>query len=296
VTEGTHNSDWRAMRAAERARRHAERAARRHEAFRQRYRSGRPPMFFGFVLLGLGMLFLLDNLDILEARFFFRNLWPLLIIGWGISAVFSGGGRFFGWLAIGVGTVLLGNRVFFWHINLWQLFWPGVMIAIGAHILWRAWHPRAVFSTSVPPIPGAQPAGAPPLDGPAFATPEPDAAGPDERTDSSARFKEFAMMGSVERRNISQTFRGGEATVLMGSVELDLRDCRMASNEVFVDVFAMMGSIEIRIPREWTVDMDSRVTAILGSFEDLTTTPVDPSPKRFIVRGSTMMGSVEIRN
>jgi hypothetical protein len=295
VTEGTHNSDWRAMRAAERARRHADRAARRHERFRQRYRSGRPPMFFGFVLLGLGMLFLLDNLNILEARFFFRNLWPLLIIGWGLSAVFSGSGRFFGWLAVGVGTVLLGNRFFFWGLNLWQLFWPGVMIAIGAHILWRAWHPHAVVSASVPPIPDAPSAGAAPTDDSPITAPSA-AFDPDVRTDSSARFKEFAMMGSVERRNVSQTFRGGEATVFMGSIEIDLRECRMASNEVFVDVFAMMGSVAIRIPREWTVDMQSRVTAILGSFEDSTDPPVDPSPKRFIVRGSTMMGSVEIRN
>jgi hypothetical protein len=55
-----------------------------------------------------------------------------------------------------------------------------------------------------------------------------------------------------------------------------------------------MGSVELRIPRDWTVE--SRMSAMLGSFEDMTAAPVDGSAKRFVVRGSVMLGSVEIRN
>jgi predicted membrane protein len=112
--------------------------------------------------------------------------------------------------------------------------------------------------------------------------------------DTSSTFKDSAFMGSVERRNVSQTFRGGHATAFMGGVEIDLRDARMASTEALVVVSVMMGSVELRIPRDWTVE--SRVSATLGSFEDLTTAPVDGSAKRFVVQGSVFMGSVEIRN
>ena len=102
------------------------------------------------------------------------------------------------------------------------------------------------------------------------------------------------MLGSVERRNVSQTFRGGDASAFMGSVEIDLRDSRMAAAEAMVDVSVMMGSVELRIPRDWAVE--SRVSALLGSFEDHTAAPVEASAKRFVVRGSVLMGSVEIRN
>jgi hypothetical protein len=61
-----------------------------------------------------------------------------------------------------------------------------------------------------------------------------------------------------------------------------------------VDVFVFMGNVEIRIPRDWT--LESQVSAIMASFEDRTDVPIDASAKRFVVRGSAFMGNVEIRN
>jgi predicted membrane protein len=155
-----------------------------------------------------------------------------------------------------------------------------VLIALGAHILYRAWRRPAVVHAG-----GVGPA--------SFAGGGPDASS-DASVDTSSTFTDSAFLGSVERRNVSQTFRGGEASAVMGSVEIDLRDSRMGSTEALVDVSVMIGSVELRIPRDWTVE--SRVSAMLGSFEDLTTAPVDGSDKRFVVRGSVFMGSVEIRN
>jgi hypothetical protein len=278
----------RATRAANRMHRHADRMHRRADRFGRRIRQrcggpGGPPVFFGLLFLAMGAMFLLDNLDIVEARFLWRTFWPLLFIGWGVSRLLAGhGDRFFPMLAIGGGTLLLANRALGWDVNVARIFWPVVLIALGAHILYRAWrNPVVVHAGGV-------------ADGTApFATGEAEATA-EEFTDASSTFKDSAMLGSVERRNVSQTFRGGEATAFMGSVEIDLRDCRMASNEALVDVSVMMGSVELRIPRDWTVE--SRVSALLGSFEDMTQAPVEASVKRLVVRGSALMGSVEIRN
>jgi predicted membrane protein len=252
------------------------------ERMRRRCGSGGgPPVFFGVVLLALGGLFLLDNLNIVESRSVWRSFWPLLLIAWGASRLIAGDvGRFFPWLAVGAGTMLLANRLFGFPLDFARVFWPVVLIALGLHILYRAWRRPAVVHAG-----GTGAA--------SFAPGDP-AASSDVFADTSATFKDSAFLGSVERRNVSQTFRGGDASAFMGSVEIDLRDSRMGSTEALVNVSVMIGSVELRIPRDWTVE--SRVSATLGSFEDLTTAPVDGSTKRFVVQGSVFMGGVEIRN
>jgi predicted membrane protein len=246
---------------------------------RRRGSGGEPPVFFGVVLLTVGGLFLLDNLDIIETRSVWRSFWPLLFLAWGTSRVISGDAkRLLPWLAIGGGAVLLANRMFGFPLDLARMFWPLLLIAFGALILYRAWRRPAVVHASRAAAGTA-----------AFRTAETDTS-----ADTSSTFKDSAMLGSVERRNVSQSFRGGEASAFLGSVEIDLRDSRMASTVAVIDVSVMIGSIELRIPRHWTVE--SRVSAMLGSFEDHTDTPIASSANRLVVRGSVFMGAVEIRN
>lgn len=265
----------------------AVRAAHRvHERLRRRrfHGQGGPPAFFGVVFLLMGALFLLDNLDVIDGRGYLRTFWPALFVGWGLTRLWSGARhRFLPLLAIGVGTVLLGNRLLGWGIDVARLFWPAVLIVLGAHILYRSWR-------RPPRVEAAGDRGA--AAGPAAAF-HPDA-DPDVRAGTSSTFDDSAFLGAVERRHVSQAFRGGRATAVIGAVEIDLRDCQVAGETAIVDVSVMMGAVEIRIPREWTVE--SRVSAMLGAFEDGTDRPVDPAAKRLVVRGSAFMGAIEIRN
>ena len=250
-----------------------------------------PPMFFGFVLVGLGVLFLLDNLNLLETRDVIRTFWPTVIIGWGVVRLFRtrGGERLMGAVAVFVGSLFLGNQLFDWDVSVMAIFWPLILIAFGISILSRAWGGvttvQASVSTSAPGAAGVTDAGG-------AATGDAD---PDARVDTSSTIKEFAVMAGVERKNISQTFRGGDVTAAMGSVEIDLRECRMAAEDVQVSVSVFLGEIVLRIPRDWTVD--SRVAVVMASLEDRSEPPVGTSsPKRLVLTGSAFMGNVEIRN
>jgi predicted membrane protein len=103
-----------------------------------------------------------------------------------------------------------------------------------------------------------------------------------------------AVLGGVKRLNNSQDFRGGDATAIMGGCEIDLRAASITvPHEPVLEVFAMWGGIQIRVPPDWTVV--SRVDPILGGFEDKTAQPKDES-KRFVVRGTVVMGGVEVKN
>src|SRR5690606_11480758 len=118
--------------------------------------------------------------------------------------------------------------------------------------------------------------------------------GTDDRVDSSATFRELAVLGNIERRNVSQTFRGGEVTAIMGAVEIDLRECRMAGNEAYVDLLAIMGGVELRIPKGWAVE--SRMSALLAGLDDRSEPPVVPGAPRLVLRGTAFLGGIEIRN
>jgi predicted membrane protein len=79
----------------------------------------------------------------------------------------------------------------------------------------------------------------------------------------------------------------------MGGVMLDLRKARM-TGEAVLDVFAMWGGVELQVPESWAVDV--RVTPLLGGVEDRTRPATDPSAPRLVLRGTVLMGGVEIKN
>lgn len=262
-----------------------------------RHRHGRP-VFFGVALVGLGVLFLLDNLNIVEARDFFRTLWPLLLIAWGLSKVLFGraGEKLFGVLAAAFGGLILGNRFLGWGLNVAGLFWPLLLIGLGLNMLFRPRRRRG-FHPPFPPAPPTTGVGAPPP--PPYAsfgetTNYTGTSSHSDNVDESALLREVAIMAGIERRNVSQTFRGGTITAVMGSVEMDLRDCRMADDSATITVQAILGHVVLRLPPTWTVE--SRLAAVMGNLEDRSDRPVGAAPKRLIIEGSAFMGQVEIRN
>lgn len=75
-----------------------------------------------------------------------------------------------------------------------------------------------------------------------------------------------AAFGSVETRNTSASFTGGDLTAVFGGTELDLRDAEIEIPPARINAVALFGGVEIVVPREWTVQMD--VLPVLGGASD----------------------------
>jgi predicted membrane protein len=230
------------------------------------------------VLLTIGIVFLMGNMGILNVNAIVR-FWPVLLIAGGIFKLVesrddyrTGSGVF--WIVVGL-VFLMGSFDII-RVALRDL-WPALLIGIGAVMLWRSMMLKrereewgAVKSS--------------------IDTEEHSSAAPSSNSLLSAT----AILGGVKRVNNSQDFRGGDATAIMGGCEIDLRPASITPNhEPVLEVFAMWGGIEIRVPPDWTVI--SRVDPILGGYEDKTLPPKDES-KRFVVRGSVVMGGIEVKN
>lgn len=141
------------------------------------------------------------------------------------------------------------------------------------------------------------------------------------RSDARDTVSLFAVMGEDQRTSYATTFRGGEMTSVMGSSKLDLRQATLApGEEAVVDVFAVMGGIELRVPDAWTVDV--RAVPVMGGVRDQrlragdrrrveaerapaeagapTATPPESNTSaaapRVVVRGFIMMGGLVIKS
>ena len=102
-----------------------------------------------------------------------------------------------------------------------------------------------------------------------------------------------AVMGANSRTFGSQPFSGGEVVAVMGGCEIDLSSAQPPpSGEAVIDVLAFWGGVAIKVPAGWQVV--SRVVPILAGYDDRTA-PALGVP-RLIIRGSVIMGGVEVVN
>ncbi len=223
-------------------------------------------LVFGLVIIIIGVLFTLDNLDIAEADNYLR-FWPAGLIAIGLAKLAearrTSAGILGGSLFLLAGSWLLLDNLGYIEVNFFEYFWPLILVTAGAVIVWHGLQgrPRAQRSDGV--------------------------------SDEGATVSAIAILSGVTRGNNSSAFRGGELTAFMGGCEIDLREARMAGPEAVIDCFAMWGGIEIKIPPDWVVEPQMSVFA--AGFEDGTKPPVQPTG-RLVLRGTAFMGGIEVSN
>ena len=83
------------------------------------------------------------------------------------------------------------------------------------------------------------------------------------------------------------------AVAVMGGCEINLANAKIES-EAVIEVLAFWGGIEIHVPRGWRIE--NQVLAILGGVVDKTDGNAPAGAPTLIIRGSAIMGGVEIRH
>jgi predicted membrane protein len=223
-------------------------------------RHGYGTAIIGIGVLALGAVFLLDNFDLIDGYAFYPY-WPVLFILVGISHFVRprGSRRYLtGVIFIAVGAVWVAANLGYLSFDLWDL-WPVVLIIFGARLMLRPFLRRRM-----------------------------------SRGDVANVFEATAILGGANRTLSSADFQGGIATAIMGGCEIDLRDCGSEGGPAEIDTFAFWGGVDIRVPEDWEVEV--RGVAVLGAFEDNSTTLHGTSGKVLIVRGIAIMGGVEVKN
>jgi predicted membrane protein len=220
-----------------------------------------PRLFFGFVVMAIGLLLTLDNLGIVDSRDIW-HYWPVLLIVGGLLRTAES--RRERRRPDGVGMVVLGVLFLLHNLGLlhFRQLWPIFLLLLGASMVLKAFRGRETSRV-------------------------------DTLTDASSTLSAFAVMGGVRRGTNSQDFQHGDAFAMMGGCEIDLSQASMRGEAAVFDTFAMMGGIVIRVPEDWAVE--NQGLALLGGFEDKTRRPLD-AKKRLVLTGFALMGGVEVKN
>ena len=219
-----------------------------------------PQLVLGVFVLAVGVLFTLENLGLVRAEAYLR-FWPVALIAIGLTKLWQArggtGGALGGLVFTIAGLWLLLEETAVIRVSFWDM-WPLLLVLLGTYLVWQG---------------ATRPCG--------------------RRTeaDAHATVNAVAILGGVEYSNNSQRFRGGSLTAIMGGCELDLRQAGI-QGEAALDVFAMWGGIEVRVPEDWTVI--SHVLPLLGG--SVNKTRAVPGAHRLLIRGFALMGGIEIKN
>jgi hypothetical protein len=114
--------------------------------------------------------------------------------------------------------------------------------------------------------------------------------------ESSDVFGLAAIGGGKEFESRAAALRSGSALAVMGGVEIDLRQANLDPDGATLDVTAVMGGVEVTLPRGWAVDVETNEK--LGGVETRLTESDDrpEGAPTLHVTVNALMGGVEIRD
>jgi predicted membrane protein len=216
----------------------------------------------GIIVILLGLVLLLDNMNILDARDYIR-FWPFLLIVLGGLKIFQPqqpSSRVWGGALVLIGALFLLRTFDVYYIRFRDI-WPLLLILAGGAMLWGSVLRRRVQS--------------------------------DGATDE-AILNGSAILGGFTRSVTTQDFRGGDLTAIMGGCEIDLRKAAIRGDEAVLNIFAFWGGVELRVPEQWTVV--TKAMPIMGGVSDETRPPGGAGTKRLVITGTVVMGGVEVKN
>jgi predicted membrane protein len=223
---------------------------------------------FGVAIILIGLLSLIANLGYdIDVRVW--DYWPVILILLGLSMITQPRGHrggFAGSLFIIVGLLFLLDNLEIIDFG-YRIIWPIIIISVGAAILRH----------------GLGAPGSSAID--------------TETIDITA------ILGGGDYNYASSSMKGGRVFALMGGAKIDLREANFSGDSMVIDIFTLMGGVEILVPKRWQVNVQG--VPILGGIDNKTESPkpVDTQGtaastgiKHLIVKGTAVMGGIEVKN
>lgn len=231
--------------------------------------------FVGILLILIGAGFLMDQFEIISFGDLMGTFWPSILIIAGLLGLMERhSSKFTNLLVIVIGVLFQLSTLNIIEGDIFRYIFPVILILIGLNILipkgknteYNRYKKKSESEDK------------------------------DETRNWSVSSEDFidrtVLMSGLETINSSQNFKGGRLMSIMGGIDIDLRGAKMAGDYCQIEATVIMGGIDITVPRNWKIEL--RGTPILGGYSNKTGIVEDPSAPVLIVKGSAIMGGVEI--
>ncbi|HEX7583058.1 MAG TPA: DUF5668 domain-containing protein [Prolixibacteraceae bacterium] len=236
-------------------------------------RSSNKRFVFGIVLIVLGVILILERLNLIPESVVSMLLsWQMLLVGIGVLSLI-GGNRTAGIILIVIGGFFMIPELITVPHEIRRIYWPLILVAIGIAVLLRQRdHSKITVGENPPFI--------------------------DPNDHSVNTFDDFVIFGGREIFINSQALAGGKATSIFGGIEFDLRKASLQPGGAVIDCVSLFGGCGFKIPMDWNVK--NEVTTIFGAFTDkrgdtYNDRYYDPS-KTIVIKGISMFGGIEVKH
>lgn len=172
-------------------------------------------LFFGLLVVAVGVILLLDNAGTLDAGEVFSTWWPAVLVLAGILTLAANPRH---WpvaliiTAVGVAFLLSNLGI----VDISDFIIPAAIILAGLLVIFG----RGLGS----------------------------------RTEAGDRINSFNVFSGSELASHSKEFRGGSVSAIFGGAEIDLRDA-LPAPDAQLDVFTAFGGVELKVPEGWQVEV-----------------------------------------
>ena len=218
-------------------------------------------LLIGATVVAIGVLFLLDAADVLDADKAIDHWWPVLIVAAGVFTLAERPPSVVrGTILTAIGAVLLLFTTDLVDEDAWRYIWPAALIAVGLLIVAR-WGGRTIEGASEVDV-----------------------------------VRATGVFGGPDVASTSQSFHGAWLTAVFGGVTLDLRQARPAPEGASINATTAFGGVDILVPKGWRISV--RSTPIFGGVEDKTdrSEPAPPDAPTLHVDAVSIFGGVAIKH
>jgi predicted membrane protein len=219
----------------------------------------------GVVIIAAGVLWLLTRMGIIHLPGI-QVMWPSIIIAFGFIKLFHRPVAlpkvFFALMVMGVGTVLQLGKLGLVGVDI-HMVWPFLVIVVGLMVLWHSSQHKRQFTSQV----------------------------------TEDHIDKHILFGGDESRFTTKQFKGGAITAMFGGAVIDLRQAEMAESPTTLNISAVFGGVELRVPSHWRVVVHG--SPVLGGFDNkscLRDGLLEDEIKTLVIQGNVVFGGAEIKN
>ena len=217
-------------------------------------------ILLGLVVVAVGVAYLLEGADVLDASRTIDDWWPAAIVAVGAFQLAERPPSIFGPVLVmtagAIGLLFTTGAV---EKSAWEWMWPIGVIVAGLYVMTR--HTRALTAAHGEDVLHAT-----------------------------------GIFGGEDVASNARAFRGASLTAVFGGVKLDLRQATPAPQGARVNATAAFGGIDVIVPRGWHVTVNG--TPIFGGIGDKVdrSEPLPEDAPRLTVDALVAFGGVDVKH
>lgn len=228
----------------------------------------------GLILILLGLGFLMKETMGFNFSFYLKTYWPSILIIIGLAKLFDKKSSRVGSLfIIIVGTMLQANLLNLIAFDVWQMFFPILLILFGISLLIPGKHKHKYDPNLHENHKHIQYSST--------------------NINSEDYITETAILSGLSTRSTSNDFKGGIITAVLGGIDMDLRGAEIKEEGAFLEANAFMGGIDIKVPSHWRVEVSGM--PILGGWSNDTPPNNDPNAPVLKIKVFVALGGIDIK-